>query len=76
MSSPKEGDSISCSEDERTLKALPFVVAWFDKAEEAGGADDIGKKKLSSIYQFAQAMPLMFVPTFHIKGGDNKRKRE
>ena len=64
------------SEDERSLKALPFVVAWFDKAEEAGGADDIGKKKLSSIYQFAQAMPLMFVPTFHIKGGDNKRKRE
>ena len=35
--------------------------------------------KLSAIYQFAQAMPLMFVPASHVKGGDkiggtNKRK--
>jgi len=65
------------SEDERTLKALPFVVAWFDKAEETGDADDVGQRKLSSIYQFARAMPLMmFVPTFHIKVGDKKRKRD
>ena len=63
------------SENERSLKALPFVVAWFDIAKEAGDTDDIGKKKLSAMYQFAQAMPLMFVPTFHIKVGDKKRKR-
>ena len=64
------------SEDEQTLKALPFVVTWFDKAGEVGDADDIGKRKLSAIYQFARAMPLMFVPSFHIKVGDKKQKRE
>ena len=65
-------------EGERDLKALPFVVAWFDKAGEMGTAYSyhVDQKKLSAIFQFAQAMPLFFVPASHIKRGDNKRKRD
>ena len=69
-------------EGERDLKALPYVAAWFDRAREAvageerGGSCNIEKRKLTAIYQFAQAMPLMFVPSSHAKGGDNKRKRD
>ena len=67
-------------EGERDLKALPFVVAWFDRAGEAvageeGGSYNIDERKLSAMYQFAKAMPLMFVPASHNKGGNNKRKR-
>ena len=85
---------------ERDLKALPYVVAWFERAGEAvagtvsdseessvdegeanGKSKDcerykIDKRKLTAMYQFAKAMPLLFVPTSHMKGGDNKRKRD
>ena len=72
-------------EGERDLKALPYIAAWFDRAREAvadeerGGSCNIEKRKLTAIYQFAKAMPLMFVPASHAKGGDkigvtNKRK--
>ena len=69
-------------EGERDLKALPYIAAWFDRAREAvageerGGSCNIEKRKLTAIYQFAKAMPLMFVPSSHAKGGDNKRKRD
>ena len=87
-------------EGERNLKALPYVIAWFERAQEAvagtvsdseessvdegeanGKSKDcerykIDKRKLAVTYQFAQAMPLLFVPTSHMKGGDNKRKRD
>ena len=48
-------------------KALPYVIAWFEKAEEAVAGEEewsynIEERKLSAIYQFAQAMPLLFVP--------------
>ena len=53
---------------ERDLKALPYVLSWFDRAEEAVADDEeggesynIGARRLSSMYQFAKAMPLMFV---------------
>ena len=82
---------------ERNLKALPFIIAWLERAQEAVASEfelsynpattddwrrvygNIHKMKLSAIYQFAQAMPLMFVPASHVKGGDkiggtNKRK--
>ena len=69
-------------EGERNLKALPYVIAWFERAREADADDEgweesynIGERKLSAIYQFAKAMPLLFVPVPHCKGGDNKRKR-
>ena len=61
-------------EGERDLKALPYVIAWFGRAQDAvaggGGGEryNIDARKLSAIYQFAKAMPLMFVPTSHIRG--------
>ena len=57
-------------EGERDLKALPYVIAWFDRAAKVvvgyGMQRDYGmhldREKLSSIYQFARALPLFFVP--------------
>ena len=61
---------------ERDIKALPYIISWLDRAEETiGHGVQTNKMKLSSIYQFAKAMPLLFVPTSHIKGNENKRKR-
>ena len=60
------------SEGEWSLKALPYVIAWFERATEAiVSARDkewliipinrvVSLQKLSAIYQFAQAMPLLF----------------
>jgi len=68
-------------EGERDLKALPYVIAWFDRAEEVvacgegGDSYNIDERKLSAMYQFAKAMPLLFVPMPHDKGGEKKRKR-
>jgi len=68
---------------EWTLKSLPYVIDWFDRALVAVGdwsisvhEDDheLPEKKLSAIYEFAKAMPLLFVPTSH-EVGDKKRKR-
>ena len=61
-------------EGERDLKALPYVIAWFGRAQDAvaggGGGEryNIEGRKLSAIYQFARAMPLMLVPTLISKG--------
>lgn len=56
---------LDAEEGEQNLNALPYVMAWFERAEEY---DEFGKeeyclaeKKLETIYQFAQAMPLLFV---------------
>ena len=64
---------------ENNLKALPYAVDWFERAkiavaEERRGyyynvdqnmisAIHIDQRKLSAIYQFARAMPLLFVPS-------------
>jgi len=60
------------TEDERNLMALPYVVDWFGRAEEAvkmlriymrqREGYNTKERKLSAIYQFALAMPLMFIP--------------
>jgi hypothetical protein len=65
------------SEGEWSLKALPYVIAWFERAEEADAAVDyqVEELKLAAIYQFARAMPLMFVTPPHIKADDKKRKK-
>ena len=88
------------AEGENNLKALPAIVDWFNKAEEAIVDDDedgsiwksfgeeedssdedsegdynLDARKLSAIYQFAQAMPLLFVPVSHTKEVGKKRKR-
>ena len=69
-------------EGERNLKALPHVVAWFERAGEAVADDEggeescnIDERKLSAMYQFAKAMPLLFEPVSHDKGGDNQKER-
>ena len=64
-----------CDQD---LKALPYVISWFERALEAlpGMRHNIYKRKLTAIYQFAKAVPLLFVPASHIKRNENKRKRE
>ena len=53
-------------EGERDLKALPYIMAWFERAKEAVAEEEreslgIEEKKLSAMYQFSQAMPLLFV---------------
>ena len=71
------------ADGEQTLKAFPYVINWFRRAEEAvtgdvitGGDYNIEERKLSAIFQFAKAMPLFFVPACQIKVNDNKRKRD
>ena len=62
-------------EHERNLKALPYIVDWFERAAELeeGEQYNTNQKKLSTIYQFTQAMPLLFVPASHIKGGESNK---
>ena len=61
-------------EGEQNLKGLPYVLAWFDRAKETVGYN-VERRKLRAIYQFAQAMPLLFIPNSRIHGRRSKRKR-
>ena len=75
------------SDDDQSLKSLPYVIAWFERAEEAVNADspperfrnvpefeyNFDQRKLSAIYQFARSMPLQFIPS--MKEEKKKRKR-
>jgi len=48
------------------LKVLPLVVSWFDRARDSDPENSgahVDTKKLSAIYQFATALPMMFVPS-------------
>ena len=67
-------------EGERNLKALPYVVAWFDRAREYnqnndndGLANSIDARKLSAIYQFARALPLLFAPPAKRVAGEKRK---
>ena len=74
-------------DDDKNTKALPYVINWFDKASAAidyvGSDSDeeerydyqVGENRLSAIFQFVLAMPLLFVPVAHTKASDKKRKR-
>ena len=73
------------SEDEWSLKLLPYAIAWFERARKAVSNDiflppqtkrELRTRKLAAIYQFAHAMPMLFVPATHTKVEDKKRKRE
>ena len=69
------------AEGEETLKALPYVVSWFDRAGVAvadvrGERNNVEERKLSAMFQFALAMPLLLVPVSHIKVDSKKRKWE
>ena len=71
----------------RSLKALPYVIDWFRRAEDAvDGVNRAGYSgqivefkrsisELSSIYQFARAMPLLFEGIKSYDSKNNKRKR-
>jgi len=87
------------SDGEWTLKGLPYVVDWFERAKEAvldisfikNGVDRgreavteededacislVDTRKLSAMYQFALAMPILFVPAAHTKASNKKRRR-
>ena len=68
-------------EGERDLKALPYIIAWFNKAGEMAASEGlqcyrIERRKLSAIYQFAKVMPMLFVPASQIKANEKKRKRD
>lgn len=83
--------------EEKDLKALPYVLSWFDRAAVAVDDEEwiyedydvrnnydrgeyietflsevnetyrVKERKLSAVYQFVQAMPLLFVPASHMK---------
>jgi len=66
---------------EWSLRALPYVFDWYERVEEAAGEYnicpcEIWKLELSSMYQFARSMPLLFVPANQIKVTCKKRKRK
>lgn len=77
-------------EGERNLKALPYVIRWFDSARavvaneadtessfiRCAEVDKMERQKLCALLQFAKAMPLLFVPASHIIKHDRKRKRD
>ena len=66
---------------EQTLKALPYVVSWFGRAKKAVADDEgetyrINHRKLSTIFQFAKAMPMLLEGIANTKvDEDKKRKR-
>ena len=73
-------------EGERNLKALPYVIAWFEKAKVAveDEVEDVEQecvriiedRMLSAIFQFAKAMPLLFEGVVNVRvDADKKRKR-
>ena len=55
------------ADGEQSLKALPYVVDWFERAGEAVAGDIDGEdhrveqRQLSAIFQFAKTMPLLFL---------------
>ena len=65
-------------EGERNLKALPHIINWFEKADEAVGEDkgdayNVEERKLSAILQFAKAMPLLFEGIANTKVDKDKK---
>ena len=67
---------------EWTLKSLPYVIDWYDKAlvavhevnDDCSDDEEVPQMKLSAVYEFAKAMPLLFLPASY-KAKDKKRKR-
>ena len=69
------------ADGEQTLKALPYIVDWFERATDAvvdlrRETYQVEEKKLSAIFQFTTSMPLLFVPTSRIEVDNKKRKRD
>ena len=68
------------ADGEQTLKALPYVISWFGRAEaieKNEGTDyHVETKKLSALFQFSRSMPLLFVPASSIKQRMILKKRK
>ena len=68
------------ADGEQTLKALPYVISWFGRAEAVEkneGTDyHVETKKLSALFQFSRSMPLLFVPASSIKQRMILKKRK
>ena len=65
---------------EQTLKALPYVVSWFGRAEvavadEEGETYRINDRKLSAIFQFAKVMPLLLEAIANTKADEDKKRK-
>ena len=61
------------------LKILPVVLHWFEKASKASAEHtdvNINAAMLSAIYQFSQAMPLLFLPASHNKKARKRNLNE
>lgn len=63
------------------LKALPLAVDWFGRVHEIIGEavankGNVRAQMLSAVYQFAGAMPMMFVPASHRKRGAERNLHE
>lgn len=60
---------LDAEDNERKPKALPYVIDWFGRIRESTqnkeAANSIDARKLSTIYHFARAMPMQFVPASH-----------
>ena len=60
--------------------ALPYIVNWFESAREAiaNGVEEynVEGRKLSAIFQFGKAMPLLLEGISHMNVDNKKRKRE
>ena len=60
---------LDSKDDERNLKALPYVIDGFGRVRESTYDEEIvnriDTRKLSAVFQFARAMPLQFVPASH-----------
>ena len=52
-----------------------MVTSDSSDSEEEESHYHVEERKLSAVYQFVQAMPLLFVPASHSKRVDKKRKR-
>ena len=60
------------AEGEQTLKALPHIMNWFERAKVAVADDDEEygiEQRLSAIFQFARAMPLLFEGIARLRWG-------
>ena len=71
------------AEGEHTLKALPHIINWFERAglavaNEVEDQYNVDGRKLNAIFQFAKSMPLLLGGIATIKRDDDKvdkRKR-
>lgn len=68
-------------DDQQSLKSLPFIISWFRKVDRVMFTEEyisnshyrLKARKLDAIFQYARAVPYLFVPaTQNINGGDKK----